>query len=115
VSAKYRTASDVPTDVICTRLNELAYALTHRDKCNWQSEFTLRVPAEFDRDADIVMSIAAERLKADAVRIAELEAALADSHAVVVRQAVAACMALGLPSNPVRVHPLLVKDAEVES
>ena len=46
-------------------------------------------------------------------RIAKLEAALADSHAVVVRQAIAACMALGLPSNPVRVHPLLVKDAEV--
>jgi len=61
MSRKYKNASDVPADVICKRLEELSDAVTKGDKGSHQ--FTMRIPAEVDRDADIVLDEAARRLK----------------------------------------------------
>lgn len=60
VSRKYKTGKEVPTDVLCDRLVELANAVT-KDTTN--REFTMRVPAEHDRDADLVLAEAARRLR----------------------------------------------------
>lgn len=48
----------VPTDVLAARLRLLSKAITERN----MSEFTMRVPAEVDRDADLVLAEAARRL-----------------------------------------------------
>ena len=62
MSNQYKDESEVPTDVICDRLEELSEAVTKgRDAVS--REFTMRVPAEMDRDADLVLSIAAKRLR----------------------------------------------------
>jgi hypothetical protein len=61
MSRKYKESSDVPTDVICDRLDELADAVTKGDR--GMHEFTMRIPAEPDRDADLVLSAAATRLR----------------------------------------------------
>jgi len=60
MSTKYEYSSTVPTDKLCERLIELSEAVT-RNAVN--SEFTMHVPAECDRDADLVLSEAAMRLK----------------------------------------------------
>lgn len=61
MSTEYKEFKDVPIDAICKRLEELSYAVTKgKDAIN--REFSMRVPAELDRDADIVLSIAAKRL-----------------------------------------------------
>lgn len=56
----YKHAKDVPTTAIIARLKELAIAVSDRKL----DEFTMRIPAELDRDADLVLSIAADRLEA---------------------------------------------------
>ena len=62
MSSKYKESSEVPTETICGRLLELSEAVTKgRESIN--REFTMRVPAELDRDADLVLSEAAKRLK----------------------------------------------------
>jgi len=70
MSNKYENSKDIPNEVICKRLNELAKAVTKGEA--GRSEFTMRVPVELDRDADCVLSEASER-------IAELEAQLAEA------------------------------------
>lgn len=62
MSQKYKQSKDVPNEVIIERLRELAKAVTKRDSL--EREFTMRVPAELDRDADLVLSEAAKRLEA---------------------------------------------------
>ena len=52
----------VPTEVLAARLKELSNALTTQGKDAIALEFTMRVPAEMDRDADLVMRAAANRL-----------------------------------------------------
>lgn len=61
MSTKYRNSRDVPLDIIITRLNELSDAVAGgRESQN--REFTMRIPAECDRDADLVIDEAARRL-----------------------------------------------------
>lgn len=61
MSIKYNKPEDVPNSVLCDRLNALSYTVT----CGKEAvvyEFTMRIPAEVDRDADIVLSEAARRI-----------------------------------------------------
>ena len=61
MSTKYKHGDTVPTKVLSARLNELADVVARkRDRIG--AEFTLRIPAELDRDADCVLSEAANRL-----------------------------------------------------
>lgn len=61
MSTKYKQPSNVPTDVLLKRLNELANAVT-KGKTHIDREFYMRIPAECDNDADIVIQEAAIRL-----------------------------------------------------
>jgi len=60
MSTKYNKSKDIPTEVLIARLEELATAVT-KGKLSFANEFTMRVPAELDRDADLVLSEAALR------------------------------------------------------
>lgn len=61
MSNKYLTSADVPDSILIARLHELSDAITKgRDSIN--REFTMRVPAEVDRDADLVLAEAARRI-----------------------------------------------------
>lgn len=59
MSRYYKTSEEVPTDVLIARLKELSIAVADGLK----DEFTMRIPAECDRDADIVLMEAAKRLQ----------------------------------------------------
>jgi len=59
MSTKYADPKLVPTSVLIERLKELADALTKGNR----DELTMRIPAEVDRDADIVLAEAAKRLE----------------------------------------------------
>jgi hypothetical protein len=63
MSTQYKSPKEVPTSALIARLKELADAVT-KGRESVGREFTMRVPAECDRDADIVMSEAARRLAA---------------------------------------------------
>jgi hypothetical protein len=72
MSTQYQSGKDVPTEVLAARLNELAHVVAQkRDRIG--DEFTMRIPAECDRDADLVMSEAAVRLEALQAELAELK------------------------------------------
>lgn len=72
MSTQYKDPSEVPTSVICTRLKELSDYVT-KGRESVAREFTMRIPAEVDRDADIVLHQAAKRLAALEAKVAELE------------------------------------------
>lgn len=59
MSTQYKESKEVPTTVLIARLKELARAVANGDK----HELTMRVPAELDRDADLVLMEAARRLE----------------------------------------------------
>ena len=59
MSNYYKNIKEVPTSVLITRLKELSMAVSKHDI----NEFTMRIPAELDRDADIVLLEAADRLE----------------------------------------------------
>src|SRR5690554_4533932 len=61
MSTKYRNSRDVPLDIIIARLNDLSDAVTGGRESQ-EREFTMRIPAECDRDADLVIGEAASRL-----------------------------------------------------
>jgi hypothetical protein len=61
MTTKYKHSKDVPTSALVARLRELSDAVTKRE--SQEHEFTMRVPAEADRDADLVLSEAANRLE----------------------------------------------------
>lgn len=66
MTTKYKKSSEVPTAVLANRLEELADAVTKG--CDAvDREFTMRIPAECDRDADLVLSEAARRLSGDTI------------------------------------------------
>ena len=75
MSTKYEHPKEVPLQVIAARLNELATAIT-KGRDSQEREFTMRIPAECDRDADIVINEAANRIGALQARVAELESSL---------------------------------------
>ena len=62
MSTKYKRTKEVPTDILIARLKELADAIT-KGREAVDREFTMRVPAECDRDADLVLVEAARRLE----------------------------------------------------
>lgn len=64
MSTIYKRPEDVPNEVLANRLNELATAVTNKRGTDFESHFTMRIPAECDRDADIVLSEAARRIQA---------------------------------------------------
>lgn len=70
MSNTYKHGNDVPVEVLATRLDQLSDAVTK----NNMNEFTMRVPAELDRDADLVLMSASERLLSQQVTIGELGA-----------------------------------------
>lgn len=69
MSTTYKTGDYIPSEVLCQRLIELATAVT-KGQPTILREFTMRVPAERDHDADLVLVEAA-------TRIADLETRLA--------------------------------------
>lgn len=73
MSRAYRNSSDVPLDAIIKRLHELSDAVVGGRKTQAQ-EFVMRVPAECDHDADLVLAEAAVRLDALRKYNAELQA-----------------------------------------
>jgi hypothetical protein len=62
MSTKYKESKHVPTSILCERLDVLSEAIT-KGKDSINREFTMRVPAELDRDADLVLCESARRLK----------------------------------------------------
>ena len=65
MTTKYKNSSDVPDSVLADRLEQLADAVVARmkgDESRFSNEFTCRIPAELDRDADLVLAEAAKRL-----------------------------------------------------
>jgi len=62
MSTRYKSPLDVPAQVLADRLDELADVICKkRDRID--AEFAMRVPAECDRDADLVLAEAARRLR----------------------------------------------------
>lgn len=59
MSTRYKRSADVPNAVLAERLKELASIIATG---NLGNEFTMRVPAELDRDADLVLAEAANRI-----------------------------------------------------
>ena len=62
MSTQYKDRSEVPTSALVARLKEIAHAVTQgRDAI--ARECSMRVPAELDRDMDLVCAEAARRLE----------------------------------------------------
>ncbi len=62
MSTDYGMNDRVPTEVLARRLEELSRAVTE-GKESVSREFTMRIPAEMDRDADLVLHAASARLR----------------------------------------------------
>lgn len=70
MSTQYKSPSEVPTDVLLNRVDELISFITAKS-CNGSlsreytllNEFTMRIPAECDRDADIVLTELVRRMR----------------------------------------------------
>jgi len=60
MSTNYKHPREVPSKVLAERLKELSRLVS--DGQIKHNEFTMRIPAEVDRDADIVLMEAARRL-----------------------------------------------------
>lgn len=66
MSNQYKHGGRVPNEVLAKRLDELTAAVVARmngDDAAFEREFSCRIPAELDRDPDLVMSTAAKRLR----------------------------------------------------
>lgn len=70
MSMKYKIEDEVPSDILCNRLDELSIAVT-KGRRSVLRNFDMRVPAECDRDADLVLKAAAKR-----IRLLEIELVL---------------------------------------
>ena len=71
MSTNYNHNDRVPSETICTRLDELAHAVTLGHEAVTR-EFTMRIPAELDHDADIVLSEASRRINELEARLSAL-------------------------------------------
>lgn len=71
MSTKYRSGKDVPNSVLCSRLEELADAVT-KGKQVIDREFVMRIPAELDHDADLVLYEASRRIEKLENKLAQL-------------------------------------------
>ncbi len=65
MSRDYRRSQDVPTEVLVKWLRELAYVVS-LGRERMRGEFTMRIPAEVDRDVDLVLVECARRLESAA-------------------------------------------------
>ena len=66
MTTRYKRSRQVPTEVLADRLDQLSDALVARmkgDSGPMDREFTCSIPAELDRDPDLVLSAAADRLR----------------------------------------------------
>lgn len=71
MSTQYQHSRDVPTNVLADRLDELSSAVTKGQA--GMHEFYMRIPAELDHDADLVLAEAARRLR-------QLQVVTVDNH-----------------------------------
>lgn len=62
MSNKYKHCDIIPNEVLANRLDELSDAVT-KGKVGIEREFYMSVPAQLDKDADLVLSEAAKRLR----------------------------------------------------
>lgn len=62
MSSQYKHPSEVPDEVLLARVKQLVEAIT-KPGVDPRFELTMRIPAECDRDADIVLSELARRYK----------------------------------------------------
>lgn len=62
MSNQYKHGDHVPTDVLVKRLRELVEVITKR-RVDLKYEFSMSIPAQLDRDADLVLSEVADRLE----------------------------------------------------
>ena len=60
MSTTYIKAEEVPSNILCKRLEELSSAVTKGSRGT--NEFTMHIPIEVDRDADFVIGEAARRI-----------------------------------------------------
>ncbi|MCK5014285.1 MAG: hypothetical protein KAS66_10735 [Candidatus Omnitrophica bacterium] len=61
MSRKYRNSNEVPTEALCKRIDQI---ITAGDSGkSLLRECTMRIPAELDKDADLVLAEAARRLR----------------------------------------------------
>lgn len=67
----------VPNETLANRLEELSNAVTHGREAV-SREFTMRVPADPDRDADLVLSEAARRIRSLSAQASPLHPATTD-------------------------------------
>ena len=74
MSTEYGAQDRVPTEILISRLEELSRAVTE-GKDAVSREFTMRIPAEMDRDADLVLHAAACRLREYAIGFQRYEVA----------------------------------------
>ena len=64
MSRKYKNSNEVPVEVLCKRIDQIVDAITAGDSGkSLLRECTMRIPAELDRDADLVLAEAGRRLK----------------------------------------------------
>ena len=61
MSCYYKDSNSVPNRILSKRLDDLADIIINRKK-GWQEELSMRVPAECDRDADLILSEADFRI-----------------------------------------------------
>ena len=62
MSTLYKSRDEVPTEALCSRLDELSTAVTQGREAVGRA-FGMRVPAELDYDADLVLAEASKRLR----------------------------------------------------
>lgn len=64
MSTRYKHGDIVPSAVLWLRLDTLAETIAGSgENPHWEREFTMSIPAELDRDADLVMAEAGKRLR----------------------------------------------------
>ncbi len=64
MSTKYKDGDHVPTEVLCNRIEEIVKHITDPGLRPYLlNQFDMRIPAELDRDADLVLSTVARRLQ----------------------------------------------------
>jgi len=74
MSNQYKIGDSVPSEILCARLREIVHAITAGDGGkSILRECVMRVPAEIDRDADLVISGSARRIEALTARVKKLE------------------------------------------
>lgn len=114
MSTKYKISAEVPTAALAKRLDELSDVVgqsgEERDR-----ELTQRIPAELDRDADLVLCEAAQRLvKLETER--DALAAHAERQSELLRRLVSAMRNYEMDADPdyppPRDHRAMMSDAE---